>query len=98
MFAGRGRVQTPTVTDAGVGPVGRRLRVAAVALALTVPVGAMTLPGVADARALVRGDFTITVELPTASLDGRDLHRVRLSLIVRVATRLGTQHTGRVTP
>jgi hypothetical protein len=48
---------------------GRRLRIGVVALALTVPVGAMTLPGVADARALVRGDFTIAVELQTASLE-----------------------------
>ena len=46
----------------------RRLGVAAAALAVTVSVGAMTVPGVASARAFVSGDFTVAVDLPTASL------------------------------
>ena len=48
---------------------GRRLGAAAVAVALMVSVGAMTMPGVADARGFVRGDFTVAVDLPTASLE-----------------------------
>ena len=34
-----------------------------------VSVGAMTMPGVADARGFVRGGFTVSVNLPTASLE-----------------------------
>ena len=48
---------------------GRRLGVAAVAVALTVSAGVMTASDVADARAFVRGDFTVVVDLPTASIE-----------------------------
>ena len=48
---------------------GRRLGVAAVALALTMLMAAISVPGVAGARGSVRGDFTVGVILPTASLE-----------------------------
>ena len=59
---------------------GRRLGAAAAALILTVSVGAMTGPGAAGAHGLIRGDFTVAVELATASLEDVGATACRLTV------------------